>query len=67
MMSSCCQFVFVTGVGQEMMLVTWSLGDVGSGCGAGAGGLEEPPVNALETGRPPLDDGQGHRQGLGYG
>jgi hypothetical protein len=47
--------------------VTWSLGDVGSGCGAGAGGLEEPPVNALETGRPPLDDGQGHRQGLGYG
>jgi hypothetical protein len=31
--------------------VTWSLGDAGSGCGAGAGGLEEPPVNALETGR----------------
>jgi hypothetical protein len=47
--------------------VTWSPGDARSGCGAGAGGLEDPPMNTLETGRPPLDDGQGHRQVLSYG
>jgi hypothetical protein len=46
--------------------MTWSLGDARSGCGAGAAELQEPPVNALETGQPPLDDGQGRRQGLGY-
>jgi hypothetical protein len=39
----------LTGAGLETTLVTWSPGDVGSGCGAGAGGLEQPPVNALDN------------------
>jgi hypothetical protein len=41
--------------------VTWSPRDAGNGCGASAGGLEDAPVNALETGQPPLDNGQGRR------
>jgi hypothetical protein len=47
--------------------VTWSPGDAGSGCGAGADGLEQPPVNALDNRRRQRAyNGQGRRQGLGY-